>query len=140
MQLKIHKFEKYVKTPARKYPTDTGADIFMPHPGLIRPLETIIVPLGFGIEIPNGYNARMQVRTSIAVKGIIIQGCAIDAGYTGELHMIIHNVSDKTFSWSINDRLGYIEVYPCQYATFVDPEVEMCQASRGNNCFGSTGK
>ena len=88
--------------------------------GLIRPMETLVIPLGFGIEIPNGHTARLQVRTSIAKRGIMIQGCAIDAGYVGEISMILHNVSDEYFAWEAGDRLGYIEVYPCQYPTFVE--------------------
>ena len=136
MVVKFIRYENHVKMPERAYPMDTGADIYMPHAGIVDPHSTAVFPLGFGIDIPNGYNARMQVRTSIAQKGIIIQGCAIDAGYTGELHMIIHNVSDKQFSWGMYDRLGYIEVYPCQYVDFVEDDMP----TRGNKCFGSTGK
>ena len=114
MKIEFIKFEEHIIPPRRMYDMDTGADIFMPHAGMVEPGETVVIPLGFGINIPNGYTGRMQVRTSVARKGIIIQGCAIDAGYTGELHMILHNVSKKNFSWSMNDRLGYIEIYPTQ--------------------------
>lgn len=123
------------RVPKRAYPQDTGCDIFMMNDGKIKPHETLCIPAGFGIDVPNGYNARLQVRTSVAKKGIIVQGCAIDAGYTGEIHMIIHNVSNETFTWKENDRLCYIEVYPCVYPDFVEEEIKQ----RKTNGIGSTG-
>jgi dUTP pyrophosphatase len=136
MKIRFIKFDKNVETPVRAHYSDTGADVKMPHCGLVGPHQTTVIPLGFGIEIPNGYSARLQIRTSIATKGIIVQGCAIDAGYTGELHAILHNMSNDTFSWSIGDKLCYIEVYPTVYPEFVENLGKERQTDR----FGSTGK
>lgn len=119
----------------RAHYSDTGADIRMNTEGYIFPGETRVIKLGFGIEIPNGYTGRMQVRTSVAQRGIIIQGCAIDAGFTGELSMILHNVSAEVFKWNEGDRLGYIEIYPVVYPDFV----ESLGNKRGDKAFGSTG-
>ena len=135
MKIKFIRYDKNVKIPQRKHYSDTGADIEMPYDGGVTPGNTVVIKCGFGLEIPNGHTARMQVRTSIAQKGIMIQGCAIDAGYTGELHMIIHNISKEYFGWTKGDRLCYIEVYPVQYPEFV----EELGKERNKDCFGSTG-
>ena len=136
MKIKFIKFKENVQIPVRKHYSDTGADIKMPEGGYIDAGDTVVIPLGFGIEIPNGHTARLQVRTSVARQGIMIQGCAIDAGYTGEISMILHNVSKNDFVWLKGDRLGYIEVYPVQYPEFVENIGE----ERGGNAFGSTGR
>lgn len=136
MDIKAFAFREGIRLPKRAHPMDTGLDMFMPQAGKIMPGETRVIPAGFGIDIPNGYTGRMQVRTSVAKEGIIIQGCAIDAGYKGELHIILHNVSCRVFRWEKGDRLGYIEVYPCQYVNLVTTEPK----GRDKNCFGSTGK
>ena len=136
MKLRFIVFDYRAEKPIRKHHSDTGADIPMIEGGRIAPFETIVIPLGFGIEVPNGHSARLQVRTSIARHGIMIQGCAIDAGYTGEISMILHNISNKEFTWEKGDRLGYIEVYPTQYPEFV----EEIKDERGDGAFGSTGK
>lgn len=136
MKIRFIRFDERAQIPTRKHYSDTGADIPMMGDGLIFPGDTKVIPLGFGIDLPNGHTARMQVRTSIAKQGIMIQGCAIDAGYTGELSMIIHNISRKPFQWESGDRLGYIEVYPVQYPEFV----EDLGKERGEGAFGSTGK
>lgn len=136
MKIRFIRFHPDAKIPERNYYSDTGADIKMITSGTIKPNQTLVVPLGFGIEVPNGHSARLQVRTSIAKKGIMIQGCAIDAGYVGEISMILHNISDCEYHWDVDDRLGYIEVYPTQYPTFV----EDLSTGRGTGAFGSTGK
>lgn len=139
MKIRFIRFNSTVKIPRRMHPSDTGADIFMLTGGKIYAQETLVIKTGFGIEIPNGYSARIQVRTSVAKDGIMIQGCAIDAGYTGEIHIILHNISDDMFTWEKDDRLGYIEVYPTVYPIFVDTDSDMRPAGRNNNSFGSTG-
>lgn len=136
MKVKFIRYNPKATIPVRKHYSDTGADIVMLSSGEVKAHETDVVPLGFGIEIPNGHTARLQVRTSIAKEGVMIQGCAIDAGYTGELSMIIHNISNKDFTWNAGDRLCYIEVYPVQYPEFV----EYLGKERGTDKFGSTGK
>lgn len=136
MKIRLIKFDDKAKAPVRAHSSDTGADVFMPCGGYIGAGETGVIPLGIGIEIPNGYSARLQIRTSIAMKGIIVQGCAIDAGYTGELHGIFHNMSKNTFSWMKGDKLCYIEVYPTVYPDFV----ENLGKERQTDKFGSTGR
>lgn len=136
MKIKFIRYNKEAKIPERKHYSDTGADIEMFEDGFIAPHQTLTIPLGFGIAIPNGHTARLQVRTSVAKQGIMIQSCAIDAGYTGEIHMILHNISNECFSWIAGDHLGYIEVYPVQYPEFVEELGE----ERANNRFGSTGR
>ena len=136
MKIRFIRFNEKALPPVRKHYSDTGADIKMLTDGSIGPRETKVIPLGFGIEVPNGHSARLQVRTSIARRGLFIQGCAIDAGYTGEISMILHNISDNEFSWNAGERLGYIEVYPTQYPEFV----ENLEKGRGDGAFGSTGK
>lgn len=136
MKIKFIRFNDNVQLPVRKHYSDTGADIYMLEDGYLRVGETAVVPLGFGIDVPNGYNAHIQTRTSIAKQGVFIQQCAIDAGYKGEIHMIITNIGFKPFSWKAGDRLGYIEVYPCVYPEFVEELGE----ERGTGAFGSTNK
>ena len=136
MKMKFIRFNDNAIIPVRKHYNDTGADIFMLEDDYLAPNETKVIPLGFGIDVPNGYTARIQVRSSMAKQGLFIQQCAIDAGYKGEIHMIVTNIGKETIYWSKSDRLGYIEVYPCVY-----PElVEYLGDERGSGAFGSTGK
>ena len=126
----------YEKAPERKHYNDTGADVYVNDDYRILCGKTVVIPCGFGIDLPNGYNAHFQTRTSIAKRGLFVQQCAIDAGYKGELHMIVTNISDEAQNIHKGDRLGYLEVYPIVYPDFVKEYDE----ERGTGAFGSTGK
>lgn len=136
MQIKFIKFDENVKLPVRKHPSDTGADFFLLNEVVLGPHETQVIALGFGVEIPNGYTGKLQVRTSIAKQGIHIEQCAIDAGYVGELHAIVTNMSDQTRGFIKGERIGYLEVYSCVYPVLVEDMGE----ARGAGWSGSTGK
>lgn len=135
MKIKLIDFG-YEKLPERKHYNDTGADVYLKEPLIIGPQETKVIPCGFGIELPDGFNAHFQTRTSIAKQGIFVQQCAIDAGYKGEIHMIVHNLTTEQKIFQPGDRLAYLEVYPVIYAEFVEDLGD----KRGTGAFGSTGK
>ena len=136
MQIKFIKFHPNVKMPVRKHQSDTGVDFFLLNQVVLLPHETQVISLGFGVEIPNGYTGKLQARTSIAKQGIHIEQCAIDAGYVGELHAIVTNMSDRVRSFIEGERIGYLEVYPCVYPTLAEDMGE----ARGTGWSGSTGK
>ena len=108
MKIRFIRFDPDVKIPERKHSSDTGADIYMLEGGTIHPHQTMVIKTGFGIEIPNGHTGRMQVRTSVAKQGIMIQGCAIDA--TSELVLCRQH---KLQIFMQKDM--FIERYPTQY-------------------------
>lgn len=134
MKIKIIKFREDVRLPERKHYNDTGADIYMLEGDFIAPGETKVFKLGFGINLPDGYNAHIQARTSLAKQGIYVHQCAIDAGYKGEINMIVTNMSDISYLFDKDDRIGYLEVYPCVYVDYVEDLGE----ERKDGAFGST--
>ena len=136
MKIKFIRFNEKAKIPERKHYNDTGADIYLMNEVYLPAHETVVIPCGFGIDLPNGFNAHFQTRTSIAKSSIFVQQCAIDAGYKGELHMIVQNMSDKNVTFDAGMRLCYLEVYPVIYVDYVEDLGE----ERGTGAFGSTGK
>lgn len=135
MKIKVIDFG-YERLPERKHYNDTGADVYVNDSFTIQPGETKVIPVGFGIELPDGYNAHFQTRTSVAKQGIFVQQCAIDAGYKGELNLIVTNMSNKSYNVNKGDRLAYLEVYPIQYIDYVKDLGD----ERGTGAFGSTNK
>lgn len=136
MHIKFIRFDENVQMPKRAHNSDTGLDFYLLKDISILPHQTKVIDLGFSIEVPNGYTARLQTRTSCAKIGLHIEQCAIDAGYTGELHAIVTNLSDITIFLTKGQRIGYIEVYPCVYPILVETE----ENKRGDSWCGSTGK
>ena len=61
------------RCPFRPHENDAGADVFMPFDCRIKPGEIIKIPLGYGIEIPDGFAGYVFPRSSMALKGLICE-------------------------------------------------------------------
>lgn len=123
------------RRPFRPHGNDAGADVYMPYDCTLQPGEIAKVPLGFGIEVPDGYAGYVFPRTSMAVKGLVCELPPVDSGYRGEIHAIISNVSNQTQELSKGSRVGQLVITPVVIADFVTD----LGAERGTGGFGSTG-
>jgi dUTP pyrophosphatase len=130
----------YEKLPLRAHANDAGADVHVCfHEGdgrIIGPGETVKVPLGMGLVLPDGYMACVYPRSGLSSKGIVCELPPIDSGYRGEIHAIVHNGSNENFNIVNGDRIGQLVVTPVVIADFITEDIE----ERGANGFGSTGK
>lgn len=61
------------RRPFRPHGNDAGADVYMPYDCTLQPGGIAKIPLGFGIEIPDGYAGYIFPRTSMAVKGLVCE-------------------------------------------------------------------
>ena len=121
--------------PYRPHGNDAGADVYMPYDCTLQPGEIAKIPLGFGIEVPDGYAGYVFPRTSMAAKGLVCELPPVDSGYRGEIHAIISNVSNKTQTLSKGARIGQLVITPVVIADFVTD----LGTERGTGGFGSTG-
>lgn len=135
MQIKIIDFG-IKNLPSRKHYNDAGADVYNNITCTLQPHQTVTIPLGFGLEIPDGYAGYIFPRSSLASAGIICQLPPIDSGYRGQIHAIVTNNSSYPYSINENDRIGQLVIMPVILATFVTTHNEQ----RNNGAFGSTGK
>lgn len=94
------------------------------------------VPLGFGIEVPDGYAGYVFPRSSMAARGLVCELPLVDSGYRGELHAIISNVSSRTRTIKKGARVRQLIITPVVIADFVSGLGE----ERGMGGFGSTGE
>ena len=138
--MKIKKFIEDVELPKRKHETDGGLDCYLPESFTIRPLETVCIGLGFGIEVPKGYATMFIPRSSIASKGLICQTSIVDNGYQGEVHLILTNASNQTFSFNKNDRLVSMITYKYLEDGLEEVKDFTEVTERGANGLGSTGE
>ena len=122
--------------PYRPHDNDAGADVYMPYDCTIKPGEIAKIPLGFGVEVPDGYAGFVFPRSSMAVKGLVCELPPIDSGYRGEIHAIISNVSRTEQKIRKGARIGQLVITPVIIADYVIDHGDR----RGTGGFGSTGE
>ena len=71
--------------PLRSHANDAGADVYMPFDCTLEPGGIAKIPLGFGLEVPDGYAAYVFPRSSLAAKGVVCELPPVDSGYRGEI-------------------------------------------------------
>jgi dUTP pyrophosphatase len=138
MKIKIIKFEHEgveFKMPFRAHENDAGADVYAAKAVHLNPHQTKAIPLGFGLELPDGLQANIYPRTSLARKGIVTELPPIDSGYRGEIHAITTNMTNIPFIVPVGMRIGQLVITPIILADFIDYDIN----ERGDNAFGSTG-
>jgi dUTP pyrophosphatase len=134
MKIKIIDFG-YKNLPKRAHGNDAGADVYSTKKLIVFPHTTEKVPLGFGLEVPDGYMACVYPRSGLSAKGIVCELPPIDSGYRGEVHAIVSNLTEEPYQINVGDRLGQLVVTPVVIADFVIDTGEQ----RGTGAFGSTG-
>lgn len=135
MKIKLIRFDGFKRPPVRMHDNDAGADVWLPEPLRLNPHKTMRVPLGFGLELPDGFMANIYPRSSLAADGVICQLPPIDAGYRGEISAIVTNMNRTPAILPTGTRIGQIVVVPVVYVDFVDE----LDKKRGAGGFGSTG-
>lgn len=128
-----------------KYQTigSSGMDIFActEKPIVISAGETTMIPTGFAIAIPEGYEAQIRPRSGLAAKfniGVINSPGTIDADYRGEVKILLSNFSKNEFIVNPNDRIAQMVIQEVILANWEETE-NLPKSSRNEGSFGHTG-
>lgn len=125
--------------PQYKTSGASAIDCFAREKTVIAPKYTTKVPLGFALELPNGYEAQIRGRSGLSVKGIIVRLGTIDSDYRGEVNAIITNNTAQDFCIFAGDRICQMVIQEVPHVRFEQVD-ELSKTERGENGFGSTGK
>ena len=129
--------------PQYATPQSAGMDLRanLAEPVVLQPMERTLIPTGLYMALPQGYEAQVRPRSGLALKhGVTVLNApgTIDAGYRGEVCVILANFGQEPFTVEKGMRIAQIVVAPVARAEVV--EVEALDATeRGAGGFGSTG-
>lgn len=135
--------ENDLPLPAYATEGSAGMDVCaaVQHELVIRPGETVLVPTGFQIELPVGFEAQVRPRSGLAVKnqiGILNAPGTIDSDYRGEVKVVLTNFGTSDFTVKRADRIAQMIV--ARYARVDWEETErLADTARGEGGFGHTG-
>ncbi len=108
----------------------------------LRPQKRVIIPAGFSIALPLGYEAQIRPRSGLAAKfGVSVLNApgTIDADYRGEVKVILINHGEEDFLIKRGDRIAQMIIAPVSKVEFSLTQ-QLDDTIRGEGGFGSTGK
>jgi dUTP pyrophosphatase len=120
-----------------------GMDILaaVDKPVSLAPLRRVLIPTGFAIALPPGYELQIRPRSGLALKyGITLPNTpgTIDEDYRGEVQIIVMNASDEHFTITRGMRIAQAVLAPVVRASFTEVD-SLDDTERGAGGFGSTG-
>ena len=141
MELRIKQLHPLATIPAYAHPGDAGLDLFAIKAQEILPGETQLIKTGIAIALTEGYEAQVRPRSGLALKHsitVLNSPGTIDAGYRGEIGIILINHGKKAFQVVPKMKVAQIVI-----TSFITTKViaveDLDSTSRGNKGFGSTG-
>jgi len=101
-----------------------------------------LIPTGFAVAIPDGYEAQIRPRSGLAARhgiGLINSPGTIDADYRGEVKIAVINLGKEDYTFSRGDRIAQMvinRVYPAR----LEVVQQLDETDRNAGGFGHTGQ
>jgi dUTP pyrophosphatase len=129
--------------PAYETELAAGMDVraAIREPMTLAPGEIGLIPCGFAVAIPEGYEIQVRPRSGLAIKqGVTVINApgTIDADYRGEVKVGVINLGQGAFTIRRGDRIAQLVLAPVARAVW-QVTAELSQTARGAGGFGHTG-
>ena len=145
MKIGFVKMYPDTKLPTKAHVNDAAFDCYL-HLDKerfgINPHQTVMLSLGFKMEIPNGYCALLMPRSGMGKQNINPGNCVglIDSNYKGEVKALIHNDSNDIKTLEDGTRVCQMFITPVVNVEAEEiTEDQMTDSERGEDGFGSSG-
>jgi len=126
---------------------DLGFDIYALEDTLLPPHTPVRVRTGIAVHFERAEDPRekfgllVRDRSSMASRGVVASGGVIDAGYRGELLVLLTSyASASPFAIKAGDKIAQLIPLPVLTGAGVAETAELATSARGQNGFGSTGR
>jgi dUTP diphosphatase len=120
---------------------DLRAAIAETAPVTLQPGARALIPAGFAMALPPGFEAQVRPRSGLAAKhGITVLNTpgTIDADYRGEVKVILINLGEAPFEVTRGLRIAQLVIAPVTQGAW-EETARLPETSRGEGGFGSTG-
>ena len=130
---------KTTKHLSKAHPSDAAFDIEADEDSFVYAYSRKLINTGVRMAIPEGYCGIIKSRSGLAVKNSIEVGAGvIDAGYRGEIKVLLCNYGEDSFYVKPGDRIAQLMIVPVPAVTLEVVE-DLDETTRSDKGFGSTG-
>ena len=126
--------------PKKAHSDDAAYDLRSRCDIVLTPKRSTLVLTGVFIELPVGYEAQVRPRSGLALKHDLMltnSPGTIDAGYRGEIGVIMYNAGNEPFSITRGDRIAQMVICCLPEVELVEVD-SLSDTERGEGGFGST--
>jgi dUTP pyrophosphatase len=133
-----------IPLPRYMTPLSAGMDIYaaVAQTVIIKPRTIELIPTGFSMALPEGFEAQIRPRSGLAVRhgiGLINSPGTIDADYRGEVKLALINLGRQAYPIKRGDRIAQMVITRVYQARL--EEVDYLEDTlRGGGGFGHTGQ
>ena len=141
LQIKFVKLREGAHIPQKAHEDDTGFDLYASEDFLLKAHGFGCVPTAVSIELPHGTEAQVRPRSGLAARhGVTVLNApgTIDAGYRGEVKVILINHGDADFEITAGMRIAQLVISSVISAEFIEVS-SLEDSDRGEGGFGSSG-
>jgi dUTP pyrophosphatase len=127
--------------PEQSHPGDAGMDLRACEAVLLAPGARSLIRTGLSVEMPAGMEAQVRPRSGLALRhGVTVLNApgTIDAGYRGEIGVILINLGQEPFTIEPGMRIAQL-VFAAVAGVEVAEAESLSDTARGAGGFGSTG-
>jgi dUTP pyrophosphatase len=137
--LKVKRLSPDAVLPTVAHPgEDIGYDLYSAEDLTIPARGAAGVHTGVAIEFVPAAGGIVKTRSGLAKKRLMCNAGVIDAGYRGEIIVLMENLGDEPYTVRKGDKIAQLLEHP-----FLAGEVsegELSEAARGDKGFGSSGQ
>ena len=108
----------------------------------LAPGERALVPTGFAMALPEGYEGQVRARSGLALNkglGVLNAPGTIDSDYRGEIGVILVNLGREPVELARGERIAQLVVAPVSRAELAERDA-LPDSVRAAGGFGSTGR
>lgn len=141
LQIKFVKLREGAHIPQKAHEDDAGFDLYASEDFLLKAHGFGCVPTAISIELPHGTEAQVRPRSGLAARhGVTVLNApgTIDAGYRGEVKVILINHGDADFEITAGMRIAQLVISSVISAEFIEVS-SLEDSDRGEGGFGSSG-
>lgn len=140
MKLCIKKLDPRAIIPSYALAHDAGLDLYALEDTVIPAQGRAIVRTGVAMAIPQGFVGLVWDRSGLSAKaGLHRMAGVIDAGYRGEIKIVLLNTTAEDYRIAAGDKAAQLLIQPVAHAEVFETET-LPDSERGERGFGTTGK
>ena len=123
---------------------DLGYDVFALEATELWARASVRVKTGIAVEARHpetgvGLGLLVRDRSSMAAKGVAVTGGVIDAGYRGEIQILLTNLTDEAIRLNAGDKIAQMIPIPVLTGTVTVVD-SLADSTRSEKGFGSSGR